>query len=532
MLEGQNEPVATPGGNVPEYSVSEVSQQVKRTVESAFGRVRVRGEISRPNRAASGHIYLTLKDESAVLDGVVWRGAAQKLSIRPEDGMEVIATGRLTTYPGRSKYQMVIESMELAGEGALLKLLEDRRKRLTAEGLFDAERKRPLPFLPSVIGVVTSPTGAVIRDILHRLADRFPRHVLVWPVLVQGDGAKDQIAAAIEGFGRLMPDGPLPRPDVLIVARGGGSLEDLWAFNEEEVVRAAAASPIPLISAVGHETDTTLIDFASDRRAPTPTAAAEMAVPVRDDLLAQVMDDGLRLFNGMRRLLEHRDTTLRGLARGLPEPERLIETKAQTLDYRGESLDRAADRMLDLADRRVEVASQRLPDPRKALADLAQRLDLAGSRIDREAARRPEEARRALDAVTRSLRPDGLHRRLGEGARAMEAMSARLERSATDRLARAGERLAGLDRLLEASSFTRTLDRGFVLVTDQEGRTITRAADAQEGAAVSLRFADGTKQATLGQLKESPEGGKPPQSAPKRKRAATGAETAQEDLFG
>ncbi len=530
MLEGQNEASTAPGGNVPEYSVSEVSQQVKRTVESAFGRVRVRGEISRPNRAASGHIYLTLKDESAVLDGVVWRGAAQKLTIRPEDGMEVIAIGRLTTYPGRSKYQMVIESMELAGEGALLKLLEDRRKRLAAEGLFDADHKRPLPFLPSVIGVVTSPTGAVIRDILHRLADRFPRHVLVWPVLVQGEGAKDQIAAAIEGFGRLAPDGPLPRPDVLIVARGGGSLEDLWAFNEEEVVRAAAASPIPLISAVGHETDTTLIDFASDRRAPTPTAAAEMAVPVREDLLAQVMDDGVRLFNGVRRLIAHQETTLRGLARGLPEPERLLETKAQTLDYRSESLDRAADRMLDQADRRVEMAAQRLPDPRKTLADLAQRLELVGDRLTREARRRPSEARRTLDTVSRSLRPDGLYRRLAEGGRGIETASARLERSTVDRLARAEDRLAGLNRLLEASSFTRTLERGFVLVTGSDGHALTKAADALEGAEVSLRFADGVKSATLGGADTPSETAKGP-TTPRRKRAPA-PKTAQEDLFG
>jgi exodeoxyribonuclease VII large subunit len=263
--------------NLPELSVSELSNQVRRTVETSFDRVRVRGEISRPSHASSGHIYFTLKDDKAVLDAVCWRGNAQRLSIRPEEGMEVICTGKITTYPGRSKYQMVIEQMELAGEGALLKLLEDRRRRLAEEGLFDEQRKRPLPYLPRVIGVVTSPTGAVIRDILHRLTDRFPVHVLVWPVLVQGNVAKAQIASAIEGFNALAVGGLVPRPDLLIVARGGGSLEDLWAFNEEEVVRAAAASQIPLISAVGHETDTTLIDFASDYRAPTPTAAAEVA---------------------------------------------------------------------------------------------------------------------------------------------------------------------------------------------------------------------------------------------------------------
>lgn len=250
-----------PTGNVAEFTVTELSQALKRTVEENFSWVRVRGEVSGFKRAASGHLYMTLKDENAVLDAVCWKGVAARLGIAPEDGLEIIATGKLTTYPGRSKYQIVIDSMELAGEGALLKLLEDRRKKLAAEGLFDESRKRPLPFLPEVIGVVTSPTGAVIRDILHRLRDRFPRHVLVWPVLVQGKGAAEQVAAAIKGFNAIRSGGAVPRPDLLIVARGGGSLEDLWAFNEEIVVRAAAASEIPLISAVGHETDTTLIDF-------------------------------------------------------------------------------------------------------------------------------------------------------------------------------------------------------------------------------------------------------------------------------
>src|SRR5690606_2893871 len=293
-------------GNVPEFTVSEISLAVKRTLEGTFERVRVRGEISGFKRAASGHCYMTLKDADAVLDAVCWRGNAGRLGISPEDGMEVIATGRLTSYPGRSKYQIVIESLELAGEGALLKLLEDRRKKLAAEGLFDAARKRALPFLPAVIGVVTSPTGAVIRDILHRLADRFPRRVLVWPVLVQGEGAAAQVAAAIRGFNALPAGGRVPRPDLLIVARGGGSLEDLWAFNEEIVVRAAAESAIPLISAVGHETDTTLIDYAADRRAPTPTAAAEIAVPVRRELLVQAGELERRLLGAADRMVGER----------------------------------------------------------------------------------------------------------------------------------------------------------------------------------------------------------------------------------
>src|SRR5580700_89255 len=295
-------PLAQPlASNLPEYTVSELSLALKRSIEEGFSHVRVRGEISGFKRVGSGHCYFALKDAEAVLDAVCWRQTAIRIPLKPEDGMEVVCTGRLTTYPGRSKYQLVIDSIELAGIGALLKMLEDRRQRLAAEGLFASERKKKLPFLPGVIGIVTSPTGAVIRDILHRLADRFPRHVLVWPVAVQGEGAAAQVAAAIEGFNRLVPGGRVPRPDLLIVARGGGSLEDLMPFNEEIVVRAAAASAIPLISAVGHETDTTLIDHASDRRAPTPTAAAEMAVPVRADLLNEVMNNGRRLWEYLTR---------------------------------------------------------------------------------------------------------------------------------------------------------------------------------------------------------------------------------------
>ena len=296
-----------PNANLPEFSVSEISFHLKRIVEDAFPYVRVRGEISGFTEARSGHLYMALKDDKAVLDAVCWRGTVRSLGCRPEDGLEVVCTGKLTTYPGRSRYQLVIERMEPAGIGALMALLEERRRKLEAEGLFAEDRKRPLPFLPEVIGVVTSPTGAVIRDILHRLRDRFPRRVLIWPTLVQGEGAAEQIAAAIRGFNAFDGSGPAPRPDLLIVARGGGSIEDLWAFNEEVVVRAAAESEIPLISAVGHESDTTLIDHASDRRAPTPSAAAEMAVPVRRDLIDQVGELERRQRIALRRRLdEHR----------------------------------------------------------------------------------------------------------------------------------------------------------------------------------------------------------------------------------
>jgi exodeoxyribonuclease VII large subunit len=324
------------GDNSPPLSVSELSGALKRTVESALGLVRVRGEISGWKRHASGHCYFTLKDDAACIDAVIWKGQAGALAFRPEDGAEVIATGKLTTYPGRSKYQIVVNRMELAGEGALMALLDKRRRSLAAEGLFDEAKKRKLPYLPRVIGVVTSPTGAVIRDILHRLEDRCPTHVIVWPVPVQGEGAAEKIASAIRGFGSFEP-----RPDLIIVARGGGSIEDLWAFNEEEVVRAAADSPIPLISAVGHETDTTLIDFASDRRAPTPTAAAEIAVPVRAELVAWLAELDHRQSACVMRTASRAAERLDQVAGRWPEAANLFAPFAQRLDDAGERLPRA-----------------------------------------------------------------------------------------------------------------------------------------------------------------------------------------------
>ena len=325
-----------PGDNSPPLSVSELSGALKRTIETAFGQVRVRGEISGFKRHASGHCYFTLKDENACIDAVIWRSSAVALAFRPEDGAEVIATGRLTTYPGRSKYQVVVERLELAGEGALLALLEKRRKALAAEGLFAAERKRRLPFLPRVIGVVSSPTGAVIRDILHRLEDRCPTHVILWPVPVQGEGAAARIAEAIRGFASVRP-----RPDLLIVARGGGSIEDLWAFNEEEVVRAVADSPIPLISAVGHETDTTLIDHAADLRAPTPTAAAELAVPVRSELLAQVGELAHRARHCLARRTENARERYQLAVARWPETQAIFAPMSQRVDELGDRLPRS-----------------------------------------------------------------------------------------------------------------------------------------------------------------------------------------------
>ena len=485
------------GSNLPEFTVGEISQQVKRTIESRFDRVRVRGEISQPKRAASGHIYLPLKDESAVLDGICWRGAASRLSVQPEEGMEVICTGKLTTFPGRSKYQMVIEQMELAGEGALLKLLEERRRRLAAEGLFDEARKRPLPFLPEVIGVVTSPTGAVIRDILHRLADRFPVHVLVWPVLVQGEGAKDQVARAIEGFNAIEPGGPLPRPDLLIVARGGGSLEDLWAFNEEIVVRAAAASRIPLIAAVGHETDTTLIDHAADRRAPTPTAAAEMAVPVRADLISRVMDSTARASNAVRRRVGEADTHVRGLVRGIGDPRALIESKAQTVDYRWDAASAAAERQLARLGDRLRRIGDRLPTPHEQLAVKASAFEVAARGLDAAMRAALRDAASRTERAGARLRPEPLSVRVERGTADLGHLSRRLDPAAGRIVDGLAARLVGLERLLDSNSYQRTLDRGFVLVRDEDGRPVPSAEAARPGSAVRLQFHDGERAALI-----------------------------------
>jgi exodeoxyribonuclease VII large subunit len=369
------EPV--PGDNSAPESVGELSNRLKRMVESEFGRVRLRGEISGYKRAASGHVYLCLKDDQAVMDGVMWKGQAALLPFAPQDGIEVIASGKLTTYPGRSKYQVVIDRMELAGEGALMALLEKLKAKLGAEGLFDAARKQPLPFMPKVIGVVTSPTGAVIRDILHRLADRCPTRVIVWPVKVQGAGAPEEVAAAIRGFDALPADGPIPRPDLVIVARGGGSIEDLWAFNDEGVVRAIAASSIPLISAVGHETDTSLSDYAADLRAPTPTAAAEIAVPVLAELRLGLAAMGQRAERCARRYVERGRERTEAMARLLPKRDALLGPQRQKADDWGQRLDRALERRVASARRELDRTSGAL---RPAI--LTQRIAAARQRLE------------------------------------------------------------------------------------------------------------------------------------------------------
>jgi len=458
--------------NVGEFTVSELSLALKRTVEEAFGLVRVRGEISGYRGPhSSGHAYFSLKDDRSRLEAVIWRPTMSRLRHRPEEGMEVIATGRLTTYPGSSKYQIVIENIEPAGVGALMALLEERKKRLAAEGLFDAGRKQLLPYLPRVIGVVTSPTGAVIRDVLHRLADRYPLHVLVWPVRVQGETTGAEVSAAIAGFNALAPQGRIPRPDLIIVARGGGSVEDLWGFNDEAVVRAAAASEIPLISAIGHETDWTLLDLVADLRAPTPTGAAELAVPVKAELEALVATLGARLRSGLSRNLETARSGLRAAARALGTPEDILAAPRQRLDVATGKLGTG----LQLAVRKKESAFGRIAG-RMGPALLERHLNRARDRL-RFAGRQGAAALAARANHARS-RFDGLARRLEPG---------KLERL----LVTARSRLDQDWRLLQNLGHRQVLSRGFALVRDAAGRPVTRAAMVQAGDAFSVEMQDG-----------------------------------------
>ncbi len=455
------------GGNRPVLTVGELSRALKRTVEEAFAWVSVRGEVSGFKRAASGHLYFTLKDADAVLDAVCWRGVAARLSVRPEDGLEVIATGRVSIYPGRSRYQIVVERLALSGEGALLKLLEERRRLLAGEGLFDEAHKRAPPFLPARIGVITSPTGAVLRDILHRVRARFPRPILLWPVTVQGESAAGEIAEAIAGFNRLSPKDAVPRPDVLIVARGGGSLEDLWPFNEEAVVRAAAASEIPLISAVGHETDTTLIDLAADRRAPTPTAAAEMAVPVRADLKDRLGALDHRLGAATRRRLVESRVRIEGLARGLPQARSRLTQAAQRLDDWSERLAPALGRGLEA--RRQALARLRPLGPRQLLVFKRRELVRAGEGLD----------------------GGRLAERLARGRADAAALADRLVRAKEAALRNRATKVESVVRLLESCSYKGVLARGYAVVRDRHNKPLPTAAAVVPGTALSLEFQDG-----------------------------------------
>ncbi len=434
--------------NLPELTVSELSTQLKRTIEDAYGYVRVRGELGKVSYHGNGHVYFDLKDDRSCISGVIWRSTAPRIKIKLEAGLEVVTTGRLTTYPGRSQYQIIVDTLEPAGVGALMALLEERRRKFIAEGLFDEARKQLLPYLPNVIGVITSPTGAVIRDILHRLADRFPRHVLLWPVKVQGEGSAAEVAAAIEGFNLLPEGGPLPRPHLLIVARGGGSLEDLWSFNEEIVVRAVAASMIPLISAVGHETDVTLIDFAADRRAPTPTAAAEMAVPVRAELLADIDSLARRAFSSWRRNQEARRSELRSAARALPGADEVLALPRQRLDHAAAALARAL---------RANAQIHRVSYSR------------IGGRLSPHLLRGGVERRRE---------------RIG-------ACAKRAERAMVNFIAARRARFERDGQLLAAFSYRGVLARGFALVRDGAGQPLRTATAVAAGMPLEIEFSDG-----------------------------------------
>ncbi|MCE4226396.1 exodeoxyribonuclease VII large subunit [Methylobacterium sp. C25] len=487
-LDAETPPSTHLQSNAPEWSVGDLASALKRTLEDAFGHVRLRGEISGYRGPhGSGHAYFSLKDGSAKIDAVVWKGVLGRLRQKPKEGLEVLVTGKVTTFAGKSSYQIIVDSMEPAGVGAWMALLEERKKLLAAEGLFAAERKRPIPYLPRVIGVVTSPTGAVIRDILHRLQDRFPRPVLVWPVRVQGEGAADEIAAAISGFNALEPRGQIPRPDVLIVARGGGSIEDLWAFNEEAVVRAAAESAIPLISAVGHETDTTLIDFVADRRAPTPTGAAEMAVPVRADLLDEIHDLGARQRGTILRRIERERLDLRALVRAMPSPDAVLATRRQRLD---------------LAEARLAPAlAANARDHRARLIRLTDRL----------ARRSPAVA--LADARGRLARID---------ERPLSALRHAIERRRS--------RLDALGGLLGALSYRAVLARGYALVRDEDGAPLRSATAAGQVPVLYLQFADGSVTARPDAADGDPPAGRRPSTGAKP-RSGKAVKEKQGSLF-
>ena len=436
------------GENAPEYSVTELSGALKRMIEGEFAHVRIRGEVGRVARPASGHLYFDLKDDKSVIASVTWRGQAAKLATQPEEGLEVVATGKITTFAGQSRYQMIVSEMSVAGVGALMAQLEKRKKALAAEGLFDASRKQAIPYLPEVIGVITSPSGAVIRDILHRLRDRFPRKVIIWPVAVQGEKCAPEVTVAIEGFNKMTPGGAMPRPDLIIVARGGGSIEDLWGFNEEAVVRAAFASDIPLISAVGHETDTTLIDYASDLRAPTPTAAAEHAVPVRADLMGWISSMEERRVRSLAASLENKRQRLRDLGRALPNPAEMVAMQGQRLD----------------------MLSDRLP---RALTTAA------------------TAKRSRLVQASAGLRPQALSNQVTQKKEVLDRLFKNLNTNAKTSVDRLRGQLDGLERIRQTLGYEATLKRGYAVVRDQAGQ-IVMTADAAKGADVlEIEFQDG-----------------------------------------
>jgi exodeoxyribonuclease VII large subunit len=500
--------------NLPELTVSELSTALKRTIEDAYGYVRVRGELGKVSYHGNGHVYFDLKDDRACIAGVIWRSTALRIALKLEAGLEVVVTGRLTTYPGRSQYQIIVDTLEPAGIGALMALLEERKRKLAAEGLFDEARKQLLPFLPTVIGVVTSPSGAVIRDILHRLADRFPRRVLLWPVKVQGEGSAAEVAAAIEGFNALPEHGSSmlpPRPDLIIVARGGGSLDDLWSFNEEIVVRAAAASLVPLISAVGHETDVTLIDFAADRRAPTPTAAAEMAVPVRSELLLDIESLSRRAHACWRRNQEARLAELRSASRALPKAEELIALPRQRLDHAAAGLNRALQSNAHSHHVRFSRIAGRLSDR------------LLRANIERRRERYGSLSLRLRAGVAANL---AVHRtRIGQERERVFAFGERARRAVRHCIAVRASRAGRGGELLAAFSYRGVLARGFALVRDANSRPLHSAAAVSVGMPLEIEFSDGriAARAENGPVER-------PSASPGKSRRRTGS-SGQGDLF-
>jgi exodeoxyribonuclease VII large subunit len=510
-------PVIVEGVNAKAYSVSELAFALKRTIEDAYGFVRLRGELSKVTFHGNGHVYLDLKDDRACISGVIWKTSVRGLGIRPQTGLEVIVTGKVTTYPGRSQYQIIIETMEPAGVGALLAQLERLKAKLAAEGLFDAGRKRPLPTLPAVIGVVTSPTGAVIRDILHRISDRWPCRVVVWPVVVQGDQAAAQVRAAVEGFAKLEPGGRVPRPDLIIVARGGGSVEDLWPFNDEALARAVAACPIPLVSAVGHETDTTLIDFVSDRRAPTPTAAAELTTPVFADLAASLADYQRRLLRCASRMMDLGRARLAAAANRLPRLQDLLAIATQRLDIASGRLGAAltanvAAHRHDLATKSASLRPRLLVGAvdvkNGSLSTLARRLDAA---LSASVATR----RHDLAAKTASLRPRLIMGAIEVKSETLQALSRRLEPLIRRTVAASSERLANLEKLRLSLDPDRPLSRGFARVEREDGFLVRSAAAVKSGDAVRLIFHDGDRAAVIDAAAKPPSTPSPPAAARK-----------------
>jgi exodeoxyribonuclease VII large subunit len=528
---------ADTGGNAQPYSVSELAFALKRTLENAYGFVRLRGELSKVTHHSNGHVYLTLKDDRSAIDGVVWKGSVRNLSVRPEHGLEVIVTGKITTYPQGSRYQIVIETMEVAGVGALLAQLERLKQKLHAEGLFDSARKRPLPDMPAVVGVITSPTGAVIRDILHRIRDRWPCRVIVWPVVVQGDAAAAQVAAAIRGFNALSPGGPVPRPDVLIVARGGGSVEDLWAFNDEALARTVAEGTIPLISAVGHETDTTLIDFVSDRRAPTPTGAAEIATPVLAELKALVSDLGARMHRCGGRVVEDRRARIEHADRALKRVPDLVRLAEQRFDIVSGRLGAGLAKNAAVHERDlVRVASRLSPlllqRPQAVQKD---RLSGLSGRLSKALERNAAAHGRDLAQVSARLTPTLLARPLAIQQEKLDVVATRLAPLFARKLDRLAERLEAASRVHLSLNPDGPLRRGFARVTRADGSLVRSGASLAPGEAVAIKFGDDvTRQAVIdGEGGEAPPPvAPPPVAAPRPARARPKAEAPEQgDLF-